>query len=36
MAKDPRWQDYLKNQPAGALIAQETKILNPVSFSPLK
>jgi len=36
MAKDPRWHAYLKNQPAGALIAQESKILNPVPFSPLK
>lgn len=36
MAKDPRWQDYLKNQPPGVLLAQETKILNPVAFSPLK
>ncbi|MGH6985006.1 MAG: NIPSNAP family protein, partial [Stellaceae bacterium] len=36
MAKDPRWQDYLKNQPPGALLVQETKILNPVAFSPLK
>ncbi len=36
MAKDPRWHAYLKNQPLGALIAQESKILNPVACSPLK
>ncbi len=36
LARDPRWQEYLRNQPAGALVAQETRILNPVSFSPLK
>jgi hypothetical protein len=36
MGKDPRWHDYLKNQPAGLLIAQESKVLNPVAFSPLK
>jgi hypothetical protein len=36
MAKDPRWHNYLKNQTPGLLLAQESKILNPASFSPLK
>jgi hypothetical protein len=36
MNKDPAWQDYLKNQPAGVLMTQESKILNPTAFSPLK
>jgi hypothetical protein len=36
MAKDPRWHNYLKNQTAGLLLSQESKILNPASFSPLK
>jgi hypothetical protein len=36
MAKDPRWHEYIKNQPAGLLLAQDTKILNPTAFSPLK
>ncbi|MDE2228193.1 MAG: NIPSNAP family protein [Alphaproteobacteria bacterium] len=36
MAKDPRWHEYLKNAPPGLLLSQESKILNPASFSPLK
>ncbi len=36
LAKEPEWHNYLRNQPAGALIAQETKILLPTAFSPLK
>jgi hypothetical protein len=36
LPKDPEWQAYLKNQPQGVLLAQETKILVPTSFSPLK
>jgi hypothetical protein len=36
LPKDPEWQAYLKNSPQGILLAQETKILNPTSFSPLK
>jgi hypothetical protein len=36
MGKDPGWHEYLKNQPAGVLIAQECKILNPTAFSPMK
>jgi len=36
MAKDPEWQAYLKNSPPGLLIAQETQILTPTAFSPLK
>jgi hypothetical protein len=34
--KEPEWQAYLKNNPPGLLQAQETKILNPAPFSPLK
>jgi len=36
LAKEPEWQAYLKNQPAGVLAAQETRILVPTSFSPLQ
>lgn len=36
MAKDPRWHAYLKNQPPGVLLSQESRILNPTAFSPLK
>jgi hypothetical protein len=36
MAKDPRWHSYLKNQTAGLLLTQESKILIPAGFSPLK
>ena len=33
--KDPEWQAYLRDQPL-VLLAQESQILNPTSFSPLK
>jgi NIPSNAP protein len=36
MAKDPRWQAYLKGQPQDVLLSQDSRILNPVAFSPLK
>jgi hypothetical protein len=36
LANDPAWQAYLKNYPPGLLAAQETKILVPTAFSPLK
>jgi NIPSNAP len=37
MAKDPDWQEFLRrNEELGALMHQETKILVPVSFSPVK
>jgi hypothetical protein len=35
MAKDPEWQAYLRDQPP-VLLRQESQILNPTSFSPLK
>lgn len=35
LMKDPGWQAYLKDAPQ-VLLAQETKILVPTSFSPLK
>jgi hypothetical protein len=35
MAKDPRWQDYLRKvQPL--LLSQENRILKPASFSPIR
>ena len=36
LAKDPDWHAYLKNSPPGLLVSQESKILNPTAFSPLK
>ena len=36
MGKDPGWHNYLKNQPPGSIITQETKLCSPASFSPLK
>jgi len=37
MAKDPDWADFLKrNAELAALQSQESKILTPTSFSPLK
>jgi len=36
LMKEPEWQAYLKNNPPGLLAAQETKILVPTPFSPLK
>jgi len=35
MMKDPEWQKFMASQPQ-VLLGQETRILNPVSFSPLK
>jgi hypothetical protein len=35
MLADPRWQDYLR-QVDGLIEVQNTRILNPVSYSPLK
>jgi len=35
MMQDPAWQAYLAGQPK-VLVHQETRILNPTSFSPLK
>jgi len=35
MLADPRWQDYLKRVD-GLLDTQTTRILNPVSYSPLQ
>jgi hypothetical protein len=37
MAKDPAWHEFLRrNEELGALAHQESKIVVPVSFSPLK
>jgi len=37
LAQDPAWQAFLKNNPQPPLlISQESQILNPTSFSPLK
>jgi hypothetical protein len=36
MGKDPAWHAYLKNAPPGMIVSQESKILNPAGFSPLK
>jgi hypothetical protein len=34
---DPEWQAFLKNGPQPSpLISQETKVLVPTSFSPMK
>jgi len=35
MLADPRWQDYLKRVD-GLIDIQNTRILNPVSYSPLQ
>ncbi|WP_439496182.1 NIPSNAP family protein [Bosea sp. (in: a-proteobacteria)] len=35
MLADPRWQDYLKRV-EGLIDIQTTRILNPVSYSPLQ
>jgi hypothetical protein len=36
MAQDPGWHKFVAEQPKHLLISQETRILNPTSFSPLK
>lgn len=37
LAQDPEWQAFLKNGPQPSpLITQETKILVPTAFSPMK
>jgi hypothetical protein len=36
LGKETEWHAYLRNQPAGVLVAQETKILLPTAFSPLQ
>ena len=37
MAKDPAWHDFMRrNEELGALINQESKIVIPVGFSPIK
>jgi hypothetical protein len=35
MFQDPEWQKFMADQPQ-VLISQQTQILNPTSFSPLK
>jgi hypothetical protein len=37
MAADPEWQNYLKlNGEAGYLIGQQTSLMIPAKFAPLK
>ena len=37
LAKDPEWQSYLeKNGELGYLVSQESKLLNTLSFAPIK
>ena len=37
MAKDPAWHDFMRrNEELGALMNQESKIVIPVGFSPIK
>jgi hypothetical protein len=37
MAKDPDWAEFLRrNEELGALMHQESKIIVPTSFSPIK
>jgi len=35
MMKDPDWQKFVEGQPK-VLVSQETRIMNPTAFSPLK
>ena len=35
MFQDPDWQKFMAEQPK-VLVSQETRIMNPTSFSPLK
>ena len=37
MAKDPAWHEFMRrNEELGALMNQESKIVIPVAFSPIK
>ena len=37
MAKDPAWAEFMRrNEELGALMHQESKIVTPVRFSPIK
>lgn len=37
MAKDPGWHEFMRrNEELGALMHQESKIVTPVRFSPIK
>jgi hypothetical protein len=37
MAKDPFWHEFMRrNEELGALMHQESKIVTPVRFSPIK
>jgi hypothetical protein len=36
MAEDPGWHKFVSGSPSHLLVSQETRILNPTSFSPLK
>jgi len=36
MLRDPAWLDVLKNEPPGLIVSQESQILQPTSFSPLR
>jgi len=37
MQADPEWQDFVRrNGEAGYLIKQETKLMTPAAFAPIK
>ena len=36
MAQDPDWHKFLSGGPKGCLITQESRILKPLPFSPVK
>jgi hypothetical protein len=36
MAQDPDWHKFVTGQPKGCLMTQETRIMTPTAFSPLK
>jgi hypothetical protein len=36
MAQDPDWHKFVNGQPKGCLMNQESRIMTPTAFSPLK
>jgi hypothetical protein len=36
MMKDPAWMEFLKSEPPGLVATQQTQILRPTAFSPLR
>jgi len=36
MMRDPDWLEFLRNEPPGLIVAQESQILQPTGFSPLR